>query len=124
MSQKYNRRDFLKTLGTGMAALALPSFLPDQRGLGALSQSTMQLGRVARDSISVYSEPSDKSQILFQRFFRTTSSISTTASNPKTARPTTRCGIACGAATCTAPSCRACATGSTRSKRPSPNQAN
>ncbi|REG10653.1 secreted protein [Pelolinea submarina] len=68
MSQKYNRRDFLKTLGTGMAALALPSFLPDERGLGALSQSTMQLGRVARDSISVYSEPSDKSSILFQRF--------------------------------------------------------
>jgi lipoprotein-anchoring transpeptidase ErfK/SrfK len=68
MVQKYNRRDFLKKLGGGMAALAVPAFLPARRSLGGLAQPTLQLGRVTSDSLSVYSEPSDQSQILFQRF--------------------------------------------------------
>lgn len=64
MSEKYSRRDFIKRLGAGAAVLALPSFKNTFRLYAA-----PQLGRVTIDSISVYKEPSDKSQILFQRFF-------------------------------------------------------
>lgn len=64
MTKKFSRRDFLKTLGSGVAAMALPVM-----GNSGYQMTSPKLGRVTTDSISVYSEPSDKSQILFQRFF-------------------------------------------------------
>jgi lipoprotein-anchoring transpeptidase ErfK/SrfK len=68
MNEKYSRRDFIKTLGAGLAALAIPS--TDKINNQSILSTTepLKLGRVTRDSISVYSEPSDKSRILFQRF--------------------------------------------------------
>lgn len=65
MSEKFSRRDFMKTMGVGLAALALPR-KGDVQDFAA--QNLMKLGRVTRESISVYAEPSDKSGILFQRF--------------------------------------------------------
>jgi hypothetical protein len=52
-----------------MAALAMPSFNSSNKKLyDTASLTALKLGRVTRDSISVYSEPNDKSRILFQRF--------------------------------------------------------
>ena len=68
MSMKYNRRDFLKTMGTGLAAFAIPSIGMLKAYQNQSLQSTVKLGRVTSSSISVYKEPSDTSQILFQRF--------------------------------------------------------
>ncbi|MBM3137099.1 MAG: L,D-transpeptidase [Chloroflexi bacterium] len=60
---RYSRRDFLKSFGVGLAGLAIPmSFSTGKR------ISVPRLGRVASESLSVYSEPSDKSAIRFQRF--------------------------------------------------------
>jgi hypothetical protein len=68
MTEKYNRRDFMKTIGAGFAALAIPSLgLSKNSGNFAL-QSPIKLGRVTAETISVYSEASDQSQIRFQRF--------------------------------------------------------
>jgi len=63
MKQEVTRREFLKAIGGGAAALAFP--------LGASSETNLKmtrLGRVTAKSISVYEEPSDKSRILFQRY--------------------------------------------------------
>jgi lipoprotein-anchoring transpeptidase ErfK/SrfK len=68
MSEKLNRRDFMKTLGVGLAALAIPTFDSEKKLLASSSLTPLKLGRVTRDSVSVYSEPNDKSRILFQRF--------------------------------------------------------
>lgn len=58
-----NRREFLKSVGAGMAGITLP---------GLFSSSTAytipRLGRVASESLSVHALPSDKSAIRFQRF--------------------------------------------------------
>jgi lipoprotein-anchoring transpeptidase ErfK/SrfK len=60
---KFSRRDFLKSFGVGLAGFALPkSFSSGQRF------NIPRLGRVASESLSVYTEPSDKSGIRFQRF--------------------------------------------------------
>lgn len=67
-NQKYSRRDFIKTLSAGLAAVALPSLgRPYSHGYSP-TQSVLKLGRVASTTLSVYKEPSDTSQILFQRF--------------------------------------------------------
>jgi hypothetical protein len=60
---RFNRRDFLKSFGVGLAGLAIPkSFSAGQRF------NIPRLGRVASESLSIYAEPSDKSGIRFQRF--------------------------------------------------------
>lgn len=60
---KMDRREFIKTSGLGLAALAIPKnlFSPSQ-------VSASKLGRVTSESLSVYQEASDKSKILFQHF--------------------------------------------------------
>ena len=62
MNNPINRRDFLKLSGFSLAALAF-------RPLGNLPQefSTGKVARVAIYSVSVYSEPDDKSRIICQR---------------------------------------------------------
>jgi len=60
---KINRRDFLRTIGIGFAALSIPAVKNIPKGY-----SPARLGRVTKESISVYSQSSDKSSILFQRF--------------------------------------------------------
>ncbi len=64
MSEKYNRRDFIKLMGGGLAFLTLPKI----SRTGSPLQSGVNLGRVTAESISVYQEASDKSRILFQHF--------------------------------------------------------
>jgi len=58
-----SRRDFLKSLGAGAVGLAL---------WGKSSASDLllfpELGRVTRESLSVYAEPNDTSTILFQHY--------------------------------------------------------
>lgn len=65
MNQKPDRRDFLKMVSAGMGALAFRPFF------GETPESSKKSGRVARvtaANISVYSEPWDESQILYQKF--------------------------------------------------------
>jgi hypothetical protein len=62
MKEKINRRDFLKLSMFGIGSLAfrpLMGWSDDSEG--------MELARVAIKSVSVYSKPSDKSTILYQR---------------------------------------------------------
>ena len=59
-----SRRDFLKYMGAGAFGLALNGRF---NKLNFLS-STQQLGRVTRESISVYKEATENSTILFQRY--------------------------------------------------------
>jgi len=54
-----SRRDFLKLGGLTLASLAFTSFLPEYTGFGDID-----LVRVATDSVSVYKQPDDKSQIV------------------------------------------------------------
>jgi hypothetical protein len=63
MNTRITRRELLKLAGTGLASLALlPADLePKQSG-------PWNLARVAIHSVSVYSQPWDKSRILFQRY--------------------------------------------------------
>ena len=60
---RINRRNFLKSTGFGLAALTIPNSFA-----GNSIFRPANLGRVAAESLSVYSQPSDKSSILFQRF--------------------------------------------------------
>lgn len=62
MNEKFNRRDFLKLSAMGLGALA---FRPLYNRLE--DSGTVDLARVAIRSVSVYSRPSDKSTILYQR---------------------------------------------------------
>ncbi len=57
--KKLSRRDFLKLGGLTLASLAFTSFLPEFTGF-----EDMDLVRVAKDPVSVYKEPSDKSLIV------------------------------------------------------------
>lgn len=59
---KLNRRSFLQALGYGIAALSMPKPL---RKNGV--ERPASLGRVTAESLSVYSQASDQSTILFQR---------------------------------------------------------
>jgi lipoprotein-anchoring transpeptidase ErfK/SrfK len=54
-----SRRDFLKLGGLALASLAFTSFLPEFTEF-----EDIDLVRVATDSVSVYKEPDDKSQIV------------------------------------------------------------
>jgi hypothetical protein len=63
MTEKFTRRDFLKLVGLGMGSLAFRPFF----GSGE-PMDTGELARVAIKSVSVYSEPWDKSKILYQRY--------------------------------------------------------
>ncbi len=63
MAEKINRRDFLKNMGAGLAAVSMPGF-----STGGKLSTPFRIGRVASESISVYQEASDKSPIRFQRF--------------------------------------------------------
>lgn len=59
-----DRRKFLRSISSGLAAISLP-------GISQVGDSNrrVRLGRVALESLSVYSQPSENSRILFQRFF-------------------------------------------------------
>jgi lipoprotein-anchoring transpeptidase ErfK/SrfK len=57
--KKLSRRDFLKLGGLTLASLAFTSFLPEYTGY-----EDVDLVRVAKDPVSVYKEPSDKSLIV------------------------------------------------------------
>lgn len=65
MSPEFSRRDFLKTSLLALGGLAM-------RPLKTVSPNTTlagkDLARVAIQSVSVYSEPNDKSKIQFQRY--------------------------------------------------------
>jgi hypothetical protein len=63
MNVGLTRRNFLKMAGVGLAGIALTPYL-DQPAL----DDSGDLARVAIHSVSVYSEPWDKSRILFQRY--------------------------------------------------------
>ena len=54
-----SRRDFLKLGSLTLASLAFTSFLPEFTGF-----EDMDLVRVAKDPVSVYKQPSDKSEIV------------------------------------------------------------
>jgi hypothetical protein len=58
-----SRRDFLKLGALSLAGLAFSSFLPEFDGY-----ADMDLVRVAKDPVSVYKEPSDKSDIMHTWF--------------------------------------------------------
>ncbi len=60
-----SRRDFLKLGALSISSLAFNPFPPPEEGIQYYSR---EIGRVARDQISVYTQPNDKSTILFQRF--------------------------------------------------------
>ncbi len=57
--KKLSRRDFLKISGLTLASLAFTSFYPEFTEFG-----DYELIRVAKDPVSVYKEPSDKSMII------------------------------------------------------------
>ncbi|HEX9017550.1 MAG TPA: L,D-transpeptidase family protein [Anaerolineaceae bacterium] len=60
--ETFTRRDFLKLTALGMGSLAFKPFF------GAGSDIDMgDIARVAIRSVSIYSQPNDKSQILYQR---------------------------------------------------------
>ena len=65
MRRKMDRRRFLKNLGVGLAAFSVPN----PTLYTSKSIYLIKLGRVASESMSVYKEPSEKSQILFQQYF-------------------------------------------------------
>ncbi|HVM72193.1 MAG TPA: L,D-transpeptidase [Anaerolineales bacterium] len=57
--KNYSRRDFLKIGGLALASLAFTPFLPELTEF-----DDAELVRVAKDPVSVYSQPSDKSTIV------------------------------------------------------------
>lgn len=63
MIRKYSRRDFLRFAALGVTSLA---FRPTY-DFGELAEND-NLARVGTTSVSVYSQPDDKSQIKFQRY--------------------------------------------------------
>lgn len=64
MVYKLNRRDFLTRSASALAGLAIIPFNLD----GFMNQDSMDLGRICIESVSIYSQPSDKSKILYQRY--------------------------------------------------------
>ena len=65
MKKLMDRRNFLKNIGLGLAAFSIT----DPKNLISGKLNLIKLGRVASESLSVYKEPSEYSQILFQRYF-------------------------------------------------------
>ncbi len=67
MVKKLSRREFLQL---GMLSTAGLAFSPYLKGFFAVDAGKMGgLVRITADSVSVYSQPSDKSEILYQRYF-------------------------------------------------------
>jgi len=58
-----DRRNFLKYLSLGLTAFSFPGKITSQLF------NIIHLGRITSESLSIYKEPSENSQILFQRFF-------------------------------------------------------
>ena len=73
LPSRIDRRDFLKYVGAGLGALAFSPFYqteekePEAEGR-VITGGTGKVVRVATANISVYKEPWDGSQILYQRF--------------------------------------------------------
>lgn len=63
MKSTVSRRDFLKLAGLSLAGLAMRPLLPTW-----LQEDPGDVVRVAISTVSVYSQPSDQSRILYQRF--------------------------------------------------------
>lgn len=63
MAKQYSRRDFLKLVGLGMGSLAFRPFFNSEESLDG-----GEIARIAIRSVSVYSQPWDKSKILYQRY--------------------------------------------------------
>jgi len=63
MAAKYTRREFLKLVGLGLGSLAFRPFFG-----GEEPANSGDLARIAIKSVSVYSQPWDKSKILYQRY--------------------------------------------------------
>ncbi len=63
MKQDLSRRDFLKFSALGLSSLAFRPYF----GQGEVLDSGL-IARVAIDSVSIHSQPDDKSRILYQRF--------------------------------------------------------
>ena len=74
MPSKVSRRDFLKYVSAGMGALAFRPFFQSQdpetpKSSGSIiTPGTGKVVRVAIANLSVYKEPWDESQILYQRY--------------------------------------------------------
>lgn len=60
MDQKISRREFIRLISLGSAALAVPPINP--------LYPTTEFGRVTAESISVHEKPNDKSRIISQRY--------------------------------------------------------
>jgi hypothetical protein len=68
MNGKYSRRDFLKLAGFGLAGLAFTPYVGNSEQSGQLDNN-IETVRIATKSVSVYSQPWDKSKILYQHYF-------------------------------------------------------
>jgi lipoprotein-anchoring transpeptidase ErfK/SrfK len=64
MNLIFNRRQFLSLSATSLAALAFAPYRLD----GSISEESLDLGRVCIESVSIYSKPSDKSEIQYTRY--------------------------------------------------------
>jgi hypothetical protein len=64
MANKMNRREFLTLSGISLAGLAFAPYRKEMNG----DDDQMDLGRVCIESVSIYSQPSDKSEIRYQRY--------------------------------------------------------
>ena len=64
MNGNYSRRDFLKLTGLGLAGLAFTPYLGNSEQLDSVNTV-----RITTKSLSVQSQPWDKSKILFQHYF-------------------------------------------------------
>ena len=65
MNKSIDRRNFLKYLSLGLTIFSFPH--PSKTTSQA--RKIIHLGRVTSKSLSIYEEPSENSQILFQRYF-------------------------------------------------------
>ena len=65
MDKPMDRRNFLKYFSLGLTVFSFP--YPRKTTSQAINM--IPLGRVTSESLSIYKEPSENSQILFQRFF-------------------------------------------------------
>lgn len=65
MNKSIDRRNFLKYLSLGLTVFSFPY----PRKTTSQAANIVHLGRVTSESLSIYKEPSENSQILFQRYF-------------------------------------------------------
>jgi hypothetical protein len=64
MNYKLNRREFIALSATSLMGLAFAPYRLD----GSISEDSMDLGRICIESVSIHSQPSDESKILYQRY--------------------------------------------------------